>query len=136
MCARTRCSLTTVILSALGLIVFLASLRMSVNKQRLGQLQPVAARDIAISSAVSEALVRPTAPGYAPVPHGVRLLSLRAEGPVITLNFSDELIANGTGAALEDALHQIFVTIDTRLSYEQPIEYRVLINGRPLEQYR
>ena len=91
-----------------------------------------------IRGAVERALVAPPPGGYSAVPGGVRLLSVsRTDGGAIALDFSRELLAGGTGRVLEDAVHQILAAASrARPATANRIEdYRVLINGLPLESY-
>ncbi|MEW6321701.1 MAG: hypothetical protein AB1635_11530 [Acidobacteriota bacterium] len=86
--------------------------------------------------AVESALSAPPPKGYAGIPKGVRLLGISqdAAGPLV-LNFSQELIASGTGPPLEDALHRVLTVAADAYDGSSDLEFRVLIEGRPLEEY-
>lgn len=89
-----------------------------------------------IRAAVEEALASPPPEGYSPIPRDVRLLSVKVDKETITLDFSKELLAHGTGPELEDALHQIFVKIGNVASAgaKRP-DYKILVEGTPLTEY-
>ena len=101
----------------------------------------VDAREQAIKAAVEKALTEPPPQGYRPLPPDTRLIALsvtRQDGKeIVRLNLSKELLSQGTGAELEDALHQILVRLENRNSQGvQEMEFQVLVEGKPLEQYR
>src|SRR5688572_32911578 len=61
-----------------------------------------------ITAAVQAALTAPPPRGYAPIPPGVRVLSItRGPDAQFVMDFSRHLLSAGTGRPLEDALHQI-----------------------------
>jgi hypothetical protein len=65
------------------------------------------------------------------LPPGVRLLSVGRQGESIVLDFSNQLLAAGTGE-LEDTLHRLLtVASSSRTSRSQVEDYRILVNGVP-----
>ena len=92
---------------------------------------------VRIREAIERALSSPPPQGYAAVPTGVQLLGLQRRDGRITLDFSRELLANGTGRVLEDALHQIFTAASSarRAGDGRTDDYTVLVNGVPLETH-
>ena len=108
--------------------------------------RPDDAELVRIRAAVEAALTAPPARGYAPIPPGVRLLSIaRGTASQIVMNFNRELLAGGTGRPLEDALHQILnAASDARTARRgdpgretagRVDAYRVLVDGTELEKY-
>lgn len=88
-----------------------------------------------INVAVETALASPPPPGYRPIPKNVRLLGISyADKNSIVFNFSEELLANGTGADLEDVAHQILQAVSNLASQHEITNFRILVNGLPLEQ--
>jgi hypothetical protein len=89
-----------------------------------------------IASVVEKALSQPPPSGYASIPSGVRLLSVKIQEDKIILDFSKELLLHGKGSELEDVLHQIFVKLGNEVPHiVQDKGYTVLIEGVLLEQY-
>ena len=90
-----------------------------------------------IRAAVERALSSPPPQGYAAVPKGVQLLALGRRDGRIAMNFSRELLAEGTGRVLEDALHQILTAASSARSAgdARTDDYTVLVNGVPLETH-
>lgn len=91
-----------------------------------------------IRTAVETALSSKPPGGYSPIPRGVRLLSItRSSTESIVLDFSKELLADGTGPALEDAVHQILTAawVAPRSATAPVAGYEILVNGVPLESY-
>ncbi len=86
-----------------------------------------------IKDAVERALSAPPPGGYAPIPKGVRLLSVSRNGDSMVLEFNQELLSNGTGGALEDAIHQILTAASNAAGSVN--NYRIFIAGRPLDSY-
>lgn len=85
--------------------------------------------------AVESVLASQPPEGYRPIPHGVRLLDVKVEGNRVTLNFSKELLSKGTGSVLEDALHQILSPLSDVVPEIKNGEYRILVDGVPLDKY-
>lgn len=91
-----------------------------------------------IQAAIVAALAASPPRGYAPIPDGVRLLSIsRQTGGRIVIDFSRELLAAGTGRPLEDALHQILLAASAARTPAagRVDDYRVLVDGTELERY-
>jgi hypothetical protein len=92
-----------------------------------------------IRAAVELAIVAPPPRGYAQIPRGVRLRSIERRGDAsIVMDFSAQLLAEGTGRVLEDSLHQIFTAASNarQPAADRLDDYQVLVNGVPLETYR
>lgn len=127
---------------AVALLAVLAALDGCASvPQPATSLPPVAGRPAGdeelgrIEAAVDAALRKEPPRGYSAIPPGVRLLSLTRRGNSIVLDFNKALLANGTGADLEEAVHQILTAASSaRSSPRPPVEdYTVLIDGTPLE---
>lgn len=73
--------------------------------------------------------------GYQPIPPGVRVLDVKVKNNKITINLSKELLSKGTGATMEDAIHQILSPISDVVSEIKDSEYNILVDGAPLEKY-
>lgn len=89
-------------------------------------LQPPGDRELdGIAAAVTKEL-----------PTGVRLLSVRRQDASIVLDLSDELLAVRRGGELEDTLHRLLAAASSARSLPRPPveDYRILINGVPLEK--
>ena len=87
-----------------------------------------------IRSAVARALRAQPPRGYAAIPKGVRLLSIaRGDARSVVMDFSAELLTGGTGRVLEDALHQIVTAASSVRAAARSHDYRILINGVPLD---
>lgn len=90
-----------------------------------------------IRAAVEKALVSDPPRGYAAIPRGVRLLSVRQDATgVIELNVSGELLVSSQ-RVLEDAVRQILAAAASARE-PQPNridEFKVLVNGVTLESY-
>jgi hypothetical protein len=90
----------------------------------------------AVTSVVQKSLSEPPPSGYASIPPGVQILSVKIQKDSIIFNFSKELLSHGAGSELEDALHQIFVKLGNEVPHIMKDKgYTVLIEGVPLEQY-
>ncbi len=126
---RKKLILAAVGIIVIGLAIAVISIRLRIQSQN-EELRK-------ISGAVEHVLSSPPAGGYAAIPKGVRLLSASRDGNYIVLDFSQELLLNGTGAGLEDAIHQILSAASSAsVSNTGPVlEYRILIIGRPLQLY-
>lgn len=69
------------------------------------------------------------------LPAGVRLLSVRRDGESVVLDFSDALLTAAPGGVLEDTLHRVLTAASSsRTSRPRVEDYRILINGVPLER--
>jgi hypothetical protein len=91
-----------------------------------------------IRAAIETALTAPPPRGYAPIPQGVRLLSVaRAGNGAYALDFNRTLLGAGTGRPLEDALHQILAAASSARAAgpDRRDDFRVLIDGAALETY-
>lgn len=93
-----------------------------------------------IREAVEQVLSSESPRGYQSIPSGVKLLSVKVEEisddkiPLrITLNFSEELLSQGTGYILEDSLHQIIVGIENKNPWIKDVEYVILVEGEPIK---
>jgi hypothetical protein len=94
-------------------------------------------RENNITKAVADALRTEPPEGYARIPPGTRLISVKINKGVVTLNFSKELTANSTKSDLEDAIHQILAKIaDITPKKHNVKNYIIQIEGRPLEEFR
>jgi hypothetical protein len=79
---------------------------------------------VRIHSAVEKAL-----------PAGVSLLAVRRQGDSIVIDMSEQLLAVARGGGLEDALHRVMTAASSaRTSRPRVEDYRILVNGVPLEQ--
>lgn len=130
---------TTLIFAALGTLclIVVAGVACVLFRQPAAQLpqadRSTTSEEQAIAAEVNKALSGPTPMGYAPIPPATRLLSVRVQGTTVTFDFSKALLSNGTGAQLEDAIHQIFVKVGN-VTGRSERNYRVLVEGVPLEQ--
>ena len=69
------------------------------------------------------------------LPPRVRLLAVRRQGESIVLDFSDELLTAAPGGELEDTVHRLLtVASSSRVSRPRVEDYRILVNGVPLER--
>lgn len=99
------------------------------------QQQPHESVQGRIKAAVEEILSSPPPVGYTPIPPGVRILGVQVEDNKITINLSKELLLEGTGPIMEDAIHQILSPLSDVVPEIKNGDYRILIEGIPLNEY-
>ncbi len=89
-----------------------------------------------IQIAIQKIISSPPIVGYGPIPLGVRVLNVRVDGGnKITINLSKELLSKGVGNVLEDSLHQILTPLSNVVPEIKHIEYVILIENIPLQEY-
>ena len=88
-----------------------------------------------IRAAIEKTLSSQAPVGYAQIPHGVQVLDVQVDNNKITINLSKELLSRGTGSVMEDAIHQILSPLSDVVPEIKNGDYRILIEGIPLNEY-
>jgi Sporulation and spore germination len=136
---NARAALQSMQRSFAGALVIAVAVLVHAGCSQPVRTAPAAAVPIAdeakIAASVQKTLGGSPPSGYAAIPAGTALLSARIDGNKIVLDFNKALLANGTGARLEDAIRQITNPLGELTPQIKSPDYRILIEGKPLTEF-